>query len=65
MKKKEKSRKITSKNGGCQTHDLLIDFCCQNGRPEILEKSFSHYTSCNLRDLAGPENRSKMEVQII
>ena len=45
-------------------NDLLIDLWCQSKRPEMFKKRFSHYTCCNLRDLGGHENWSKMEVQM-
>ena len=44
---------------GLRKHDCFIDFRYQNGRLEIVEKRFSHYTCCKLRDLGGQENWSK------
>ena len=44
-------KKTTSKNGVC-----LIDFWCQNGRPEIVKNIISQYTCCNSRDLGGQEH---------
>ena len=35
--------------GGTKTYYLLIYIWSQNKKPEIVGKSFSHYTCCNLR----------------
>ena len=46
-------RKDTSQKGGVNKHDLLIDFGCQSGRPEMIKKRFSYYTCCKLRNLGA------------
>ena len=50
--------------GGLKKHDVLIGFFMPKWESWNGKFFWSHYTCCNLRDLGGQENWSKMEVQM-
>ena len=56
-------RKIRSQKGGLG-NIILVWFLIPKGTPENVKKRFSHYICCKLRDLAGQEHWSRMEIQM-
>ena len=56
VKRSKKIYEMNVQEKVLEKHDVLIDSCNQNGRPEIVKNNVSHYTGSKLGDLGGQEN---------